>query len=60
MRLKSFCGYANNITTIFKVAAKVGLNTSKEAEEKIVAMIEEGSIHARISQKDGKTNYSVI
>ena len=32
----------------------MGLNTSKEAEERIVAMIQEGSIHARISQKDGK------
>ena len=36
------------------MAAKVGLSSSKEAEEQIVAMIQEGSIHARISQKDGK------
>jgi len=39
------------------VAAKVGLNTSKEAEERIVAMIQEGSIHARISQKDGMVQF---
>jgi len=39
------------------VAAKVGLQTSKEAEEKIVSMIEEGSIHARISQKDGMVQF---
>ena len=38
------------------MAAKVGLSSSKEAEEQIVAMIQEGSIHARISQKDGKLN----
>ena len=37
-----------------QVAAKVGLNTSKEAEDRIVAMIQEGSIHARVSQKDGR------
>lgn len=39
------------------VAAKVGLNTSKEAEDRIVAMIQEGSIHARISQKDGMVQF---
>ena len=38
------------------MAAKVGLSSSKEAEEQIVSMIQEGSIHARISQKDGKLN----
>ena len=39
---------------IVKVASRVGLTSSKEAEDRIVAMIQEGSIHARISQKDGK------
>merc|ERR1712228_917452 len=39
------------------VAAKVGLSSSKEAEEQIVAMIQEGSIHARISQKDGMVQF---
>merc|ERR1711936_375733 len=39
------------------VAAKVGLSSSKEAEEQIVAMIQEGSIHARISHKDGMVQF---
>ena len=38
----------------------MGLSSSKEAEEQIVAMIQEGSIHARISQKDGKLNQIAI
>ena len=36
------------------VASKVGLASPKEAERQLVTMIEEGSIFARISQKDGK------
>ena len=36
------------------VAARVGLNSPSEAERWLVIMIEEGSIHATISQKDGK------
>ena len=36
------------------VAARIGLNTPEDAERQIVAMIQEGSIHARISQKDGE------
>ena len=35
------------------VASKVGLASPKEAERQLVTMIEEGSIFARISQKDG-------
>ena len=35
------------------VATKVGLSSPGEAEKHLVTMIEEGSIHARISQKDG-------
>jgi COP9 signalosome complex subunit 3 len=38
------------------VAARVGLASPHEAEKQLVTMIEEGSIYARISQKDG--NYS--
>ena len=36
------------------VASRIGLSSAEEAERQIVAMIEEGRIHARISQKDGK------
>ena len=35
------------------MASKVGLSSPKEAERQLVTMIEEGSIFARISQKDG-------
>ena len=35
------------------MASKVGLASPKEAERQLVTMIEEGSIFARISQKDG-------
>lgn len=35
------------------VASKVGLASPKEAEKQLVTMIEEGSIFAKISQKDG-------
>ena len=38
------------------VASRIGLNSPDEAERQIVAMIEEGSIHARISQRDGNCN----
>ena len=37
------------------VASKVGLASPKEAERQLVTMIEEGSIFARISQKDGNS-----
>ena len=36
------------------VASRIGLSSAEEAERQIVAMIEEGRIHARISQKDGE------
>ena len=36
------------------VAARVGIDSPAEAERQLVSMIEEGSIFARISQKDGK------
>ena len=39
------------------VAARVGLNSPSEAERWLVIMIEEGSIHATISQKDGKGTF---
>merc|ERR1712226_16799 len=39
------------------VAARVGLNSPKDAEDKILSMIQEGSIHARISQKDGMVQF---
>ena len=37
------------------VATRIGLASPQDAEKQIVAMIQEGSIHARISQKDGRT-----
>ena len=39
------------------VASRVGMNSPAEAERQLVSMIEEGSIFARISQKDGKLIY---
>ena len=36
------------------VATRIGLASPQDAEKQIVAMIQEGSIHARISQKDGR------
>jgi len=39
------------------VASRIGLNSPREAENHIVAMIQEGSIHARISQKDGMVQF---
>jgi len=39
------------------VASKVGLASPKEAERQLVTMIEEGSIFARISQKDGMVRF---
>jgi len=36
------------------VATRAGLSCPKEAEKWLVIMIEEGSIFASISQKDGK------
>ena len=41
------------------VAARVGLNSPSEAERWLVIMIEEGSIHATISQKDGKGTFLI-
>ena len=38
------------------VAARVGMDSPAEAERQLVSMIEEGSIFATISQKDGKTS----
>ena len=38
------------------VATKVGISSPAEAEKQLVSMIEDGSIYARISQKDGNTN----
>ncbi len=38
------------------VAAKVGLQSPKEAEKQLLIMIEEKSIFAKISQKDGNFN----
>lgn len=40
-----------------ELANRVGLSTSAEAERLLVEMIEEGSIHARISQKDGMVRF---
>ncbi len=40
------------------VATKVGLSSPAEAEKQLLSMIEEGSIYARISQKDGKIHGS--
>ena len=42
------------------VASKVGLASPKEAERQLVTMIEEGSIFARISQKDGNNLKSIF
>ena len=39
------------------VASRVGMNSPAEAERQLVSMIEEGSIFARISQKDGRLIY---
>lgn len=39
------------------VASRVGLSSSSEAERLILSMIEEGCIHARISQKDGMVQF---
>ena len=39
------------------VASRVGLASPAEAENQLVSMIEEGSIFARISQKDGERIY---
>lgn len=39
------------------VASRIGLASPQEAEKQIVAMIQEGSIHARISQKDGMVQF---
>ena len=39
------------------VASRVGLESPQAAEKQLVAMIEEGSIFARISQQDGKNQY---
>ena len=41
------------------VASRIGLASTDQAERHIVAMVQEGSIHARISQKDGK-NFFVL
>ena len=40
-----------------ELANRVGLSTPAEAERLLVEMIEEGSIHARISQKDGMVRF---
>ncbi len=37
-----------------ELATRVGLPSAFEAEQMVVGMIEDGSINARISQKDGK------
>ena len=42
------------------VATRIGLASPQDAEKQIVAMIQEGSIHARISQKDGKAEILII
>ena len=39
------------------VASRVGLSSPKDAERWLVIMIEEGSIHATISQKDGEFSF---
>jgi len=39
------------------VATRIGLASPQDAEKQIVAMIQEGSIHARISQKDGMVQF---
>lgn len=39
------------------VAARAGLSSPREAERWLVIMIEEGSIHATISQKDGMVRF---
>jgi len=39
------------------VASRVGMNSPAEAERQLVSMIEEGSIFARISQKDGMVRF---
>ena len=44
--------------SLVELANKVGLSSTVEAERLIMDMIEEGGIHARISQKDG--TYGVI
>ena len=43
------------------VASRVGLDSPQAAEVQLVSMIEEGSIFARISQRDGKswTNFKM-
>ena len=43
--------------SLAELATRVGLKTPQEAERLIVNMIDEGSIQAKISQKDGKNNY---
>lgn len=40
--------------SIEEMALRVGIESSTEAEKLLIKMIEEGIIHARISQKDGK------
>jgi len=39
------------------VASRIGLASTDQAERHIVAMVQEGSIHARISQKDGMVQF---
>jgi len=39
------------------VATKAGLGSPKEAKEKIVSMIQERSIHAKVSEKDGMVQF---
>ncbi|TRY71112.1 hypothetical protein TCAL_02399 [Tigriopus californicus] len=40
-----------------ELAVRVGLANSEEAEKLVVKMIQEGSIHAKISQKDGMVRF---
>lgn len=42
------------------VASRAGLSTPEEAEKWLVIMIEEGSIFASISQKDGKSKSTEV
>ena len=40
--------------SLTELASRVGLGSAGEAEKMLTAMIEEGSINAKISQRDGK------
>ncbi len=42
------------VVIVCLIRYRVGLTSPREAERWLVIMIEEGSIHATISQKDGK------